>query len=129
MAIRHLLNLTRRPHKPSSLTQPARFASLSPAVATPPPKPSPPPPDQMIYDRLAEVVKSKLKRLENPDPRFLRYASPHPTLADHTNILSSPQTRVTTLPNGLRVATESYPGATFTATVGVWIDAGSRFET
>tara|TARA_Y100001954_G_scaffold72499_1_gene79405 strand:+ start:2078 stop:3385 length:1308 start_codon:yes stop_codon:yes gene_type:complete len=34
---------------------------------------------------------------------------------------------VTTLANGLRVATESVPGAE-TATVGVWIDAGSRYE-
>lgn len=36
-------------------------------------------------------------------------------------------TRITTLPNGMRVATEALPGAE-TATVGVWIDAGSRFE-
>lgn len=35
-------------------------------------------------------------------------------------------TKVTTLPNGLRVATETRPvGA---AVVGVWIDAGTRFE-
>jgi len=38
-----------------------------------------------------------------------------------------PPTTVTTLPNGIRVATQK----TFdeTATVGVWIDAGSRYET
>lgn len=82
----------------------------------------------MIYDKLAEKVKSKLKQLENPDPRFLMYGSPHPTLVDHTRILSAPETRITTLPNGLRVATESNLSAR-TATVGVWIDAGSRFET
>lgn len=82
----------------------------------------------MIYDRLAEAVKSKLKQLENPDPRFLRYGSPHPTTTDQTRILSAPETRVTTLPNGLRVATQSNLAAQ-TATVGVWIDAGSRFET
>ncbi|KAI9025530.1 Metalloenzyme, LuxS/M16 peptidase-like protein [Hyaloraphidium curvatum] len=35
--------------------------------------------------------------------------------------------QVTTLPNGFRVATESNPNYQ-TATVGVWIDAGSRFE-
>lgn len=35
-------------------------------------------------------------------------------------------TRVTTLSNGMRVATENLGGET--ATVGVWIDAGSRFE-
>jgi processing peptidase subunit beta len=81
----------------------------------------------MIYDRLAESVKSKLKILENPDPRFLKYGSPHPTLKTHTHILSAPETRITTLPNGLRVATESNL-ASKTATVGVWIDAGSRFE-
>jgi len=37
-------------------------------------------------------------------------------------------TQVSTLPNGLTVATESHPHAQ-TATVGVWIDAGSRAET
>jgi len=38
-----------------------------------------------------------------------------------------PETRVTTLKNGLRVATEDY--GLPTCTVGIWIDAGSRFET
>lgn len=82
----------------------------------------------MIYDRLAEAVKAKLKNLENPDPKFLKYGSPHPTLTSHTHILAAPETKITTLPNGLRVATESNLAAK-TATVGVWIDAGSRFET
>lgn len=36
--------------------------------------------------------------------------------------------QITTLPSGLRVASESRP-FTDTATVGVWIDAGSRYET
>jgi len=36
-------------------------------------------------------------------------------------------TTVTTLPNGLRVASETMPGQS--ATVGVWVDTGSRFET
>jgi len=35
---------------------------------------------------------------------------------------------VTVLPNGLRVATETIPFAE-TATVGMWINSGSRFET
>ena len=39
-----------------------------------------------------------------------------------------PETKITTLPNGFRIATESNPNNQ-TATVGVWIDAGSRFET
>lgn len=41
---------------------------------------------------------------------------------------NSPFTEVSTLSNGLTVATESHPHAQ-TATVGVWIDAGSRAET
>ncbi len=36
--------------------------------------------------------------------------------------------QVTTLPNGLRVATEQIPFAE-TTTVGLWIASGSRFET
>lgn len=36
--------------------------------------------------------------------------------------------QVTRLDNGLRVGTEATPFAE-TATVGVWIDAGSRYET
>lgn len=48
------------------------------------------------------------------------------TFATATNL--SPITQTTTLSNGLTVATESHPHAQ-TATVGVWIDAGSRAET
>ncbi|XP_041007660.1 probable mitochondrial-processing peptidase subunit beta, mitochondrial isoform X1 [Juglans microcarpa x Juglans regia] len=132
MAFKQLLSLSRRSHRAaaSAFTQAVRSASTSPAIATPSslPSSSPPPPDAMIYDRLAEAVKSKIKQLDNPDPRFLKYGSPHPAVSDHTRILSAPETRVTTLPNGLRVATESNL-AVGTATVGVWIDAGSRFET
>ncbi|KAH9313198.1 hypothetical protein KI387_028233, partial [Taxus chinensis] len=80
------------------------------------------------YDVLAEEVKQKLKKLKNPDPRFLQYNDPVPTLVDHGSILAAPATRVTVLDNGMRVATESDLTAQ-TATVGVWIDAGSRFET
>ena len=59
---------------------------------------------------------------------FTRFASPVPSAFSHAGILGAPATRVTTLPNGLRVATESTPFAE-SATVGVWIDAGSRYET
>ncbi|GAB4831730.1 hypothetical protein Ancab_005742 [Ancistrocladus abbreviatus] len=132
MALKHFLSLARRSRSRCSSTSPLpqhRSSSTSTAVAAHSEslKLSPPPPNAMIYDRLAESVKSKLKRVENPDPRFLIYNSPHPTLIDHTSILSVPATKVTTLPNGLRVATESNLAAR-TATVGVWIDAGSRFE-
>ncbi|XP_023523932.1 probable mitochondrial-processing peptidase subunit beta, mitochondrial [Cucurbita pepo subsp. pepo] len=122
MAIKHLLTLARTSHRRSaSFSQAVRSASTSPP-------PFPPPSYAMIYDRFMERMKPKLKQLENPDPRFLKYGSPHPTITDHTRILSAPETRITTLPNGLRVATESNLAAR-TATVGVWIDAGSRFET
>ncbi|THU74596.1 hypothetical protein C4D60_Mb04t35050 [Musa balbisiana] len=126
MALRKLLTLSRRP-----LLLSGRFASTSAVAALANPAadaPSLAKPPVMLYDRHAEAVRSKIKRLDDPEPRFLRYASPHPTLADHTPILAAPDTRVTTLPNGLRIATESTL-ASRTATVGVWIDAGSRFET
>lgn len=42
-------------------------------------------------------------------------------------VLNAPATEVTTLENGLRIASEGGHGDT--ATVGVWIDAGSRYET
>nr|GLL34156.1 probable mitochondrial-processing peptidase subunit beta, mitochondrial [Ipomoea trifida] len=131
MATRHLLSFTRRSRTfaPSCLSQSTRSASQSLAQASEDPAPvSPPPPEFMIYDRLAESVKSKLKRLGRPDLRFLKYNSPHPVETNHAPILSAPETKVTTLPNGLRVATESNLAAK-TATVGVWTDAGSRFET
>ncbi|KAK7287320.1 hypothetical protein RIF29_00557 [Crotalaria pallida] len=124
MTFKHLLSAAHRRRSASFF----RSASSIPAVSTSSSPPSPPPPNAMIYDRLAESVKSKLRQLENPDPRFLKHGSPVPTLSDHTRILAAPETRVTTLPNGLRVATESNLGFK-TATVGVWIDAGSRFET
>ncbi|XP_050438904.1 mitochondrial-processing peptidase subunit beta [Adelges cooleyi] len=41
--------------------------------------------------------------------------------------VSFPETKVTTLENGMRIATED--NGSLTATVGLWIDAGSRWET
>ncbi|KAH1038459.1 hypothetical protein J1N35_040202 [Gossypium stocksii] len=118
MAIKQLLSLARRSRKPSSSLTVARSSHYAAA---------PPPPTAMIYDRLAHCVNSRLRKLEHPDSRFLKYGSPHPTQTSHTHILSSPETKITTLSNGLRVATESSLHCR-TATVGVWIDAGSRFE-
>lgn len=43
-------------------------------------------------------------------------------------VLRAPSTDISTLPSGLRVASEPVVGSA-TATVGVWIDAGSRYET
>ncbi|MEQ2281089.1 hypothetical protein AMECASPLE_026771, partial [Ameca splendens] len=48
------------------------------------------------------------------------------TPAPHHVTLNVPETKVTTLENGLRVASED-SGLT-TCTVGLWIDAGSRYE-
>lgn len=42
-------------------------------------------------------------------------------------ILNVPETKVTTLDNGMRVATED--SGLETCTVGIWIDSGSRYET
>lgn len=59
---------------------------------------------------------------------FLKSTSPVPNSEDFSPLLSAiPETQVTTLPNGLRVATESVPFAE-TATVGLYVAAGSRFE-
>ncbi|KAK1441746.1 metalloprotease [Babesia gibsoni] len=44
-----------------------------------------------------------------------------------TNVLNQPPCEITTLKNGLRVASVWMPGSS--STVGVWIDSGSRFET
>ncbi|KAK7001258.1 hypothetical protein SK128_005122 [Halocaridina rubra] len=54
------------------------------------------------------------------------YAAAAPVSYEQT-LLNVPATRVTVLDNGMRVATED-SGAP-TATVGLWIDTGSRFET
>ena len=54
------------------------------------------------------------RSLASSAPRFPSY------------VLNAPATEVTTLPNGVRVATEGGHGET--ATVGVFIDAGSRYE-
>lgn len=43
-------------------------------------------------------------------------------------MLGAPKTQVTRLPNGFTIATEANPNYN-TATTGIWIDAGSRFET
>nr|KAF6338373.1 peptidase, mitochondrial processing subunit beta [Pipistrellus kuhlii] len=51
---------------------------------------------------------------------------PRSTQAAAQVVLNVPETRVTHLPNGLRVASEDSGLAT--CTVGLWIDAGSRYE-
>ncbi|KAH8967335.1 hypothetical protein BDL97_03G073400 [Sphagnum fallax] len=80
------------------------------------------------WQRIATVTAVRHGRAPAvPDERFQRYNSPVPSRIDHTPILSTPELKLTTLPNGFRVATESNLSAD-SATFGVWIDAGSRFE-
>lgn len=55
------------------------------------------------------------------------FSTSAPAAATSAPPLLTPETQITTLPSGLRVATEKRHGET--ATVGVWIDAGSRYET
>jgi processing peptidase subunit beta len=56
-------------------------------------------------------------------------ASPKVLKSSYAASLSAvPATHITTLSNGFRVASESTANS-HTATVGIWIDAGSRFET
>ncbi|KAJ8508376.1 hypothetical protein ONZ45_g9346 [Pleurotus djamor] len=70
---------------------------------------------------ISRTVLSRALRSAARSPRSLR------TFATAHNV-SGPFTEVSTLSNGLTVATEAHPNAQ-TATVGVWIDAGSRAET
>ena len=51
----------------------------------------------------------------------------NPSITYEQTLLNVPETRVTAIKNGLRVASEDY--GIPTCTVGVWIDAGSRYET
>jgi len=51
----------------------------------------------------------------------------NPSTQLQQTLLNVPETRVTSTKNGLRVASED--DGLSTCTVGVWIDAGSRFET
>ncbi|KAF9046671.1 Metalloenzyme, LuxS/M16 peptidase-like protein [Panaeolus papilionaceus] len=68
---------------------------------------------------VTRTVLSRAIRSAARSPRVLRgFATAH----------NLPFSEVSTLPNGLTVATEAQPHAQ-TATVGVWIDAGSRAET
>jgi len=57
----------------------------------------------------------------------LRSRSTAASAAFEQTLVNTPPTRVTVLDNGMRVATEDSGVAT--ATVGLWVDTGSRYET
>ncbi|KAI0508048.1 hypothetical protein KFK09_014182 [Dendrobium nobile] len=79
---------------------------------------------------LSLFVSSKPLEESIPDARFLKHSTPEPRLVDHTPFLLFPQVRLSTLPNGIRVVTQAAPASSLhMASIGVWIDAGSRFET
>ncbi|RZC54664.1 hypothetical protein C5167_013515 [Papaver somniferum] len=117
MALKHSLRKTHTVRKLNNLTHTCPFISTSQSSG----------PSLMVTcDQPAALIESN--RLEKPNPKFLKYSLPHPVVIDPSIILSFPETRVTTLPNGLRVATESNLAAK-TATISAWIDAGSRHDT
>eukprot|EP01133_Synstelium_polycarpum_P016698 gene16698-19851_t len=60
-----------------------------------------------------------------PGMRHFGETGPAPMLTDFLH--KSPETKVTTLSNGIRVATEQSFGET--ASIGVWVDSGSVYET
>jgi processing peptidase subunit beta len=66
------------------------------------------------------------RNIIKPVKRPLLYPSNRNIVSALKQKLELPETKVTTLPSGFRVASETTPLST--ATVGVWIDAGSRYE-
>jgi len=77
-------------------------------------------------------VTASASRIFGNTPRVLQNASQRQrsTAAEATyeqTLLNVPETQVTKLDNGLRIASEN--SGIPTATVGLWIDAGSRYET
>lgn len=77
---------------------------------------------------LGSVRSSSSSSVVAEDSAFLKYGNPTPVPQPFLPALGYvPEVQVTTLENGLRVATSNTANAE-TAAVGVWIDAGSRFE-
>ncbi|XP_034287372.1 cytochrome b-c1 complex subunit 1, mitochondrial [Pantherophis guttatus] len=80
-----------------------------------------------VYRALGSVASRALLR-GSCAPRSLQGLVKRGSTATYANVLSNlPETEVTTLDNGLRIASEksNHP----TCTVGVWINVGSRYET
>ncbi|KAF3793308.1 Processing peptidase subunit beta [Nymphaea thermarum] len=74
------------------------------------------------------TISSLSAALPNHQPPAEGNAGVSRGLEDEAPFLLFPETRISELANGVRVVTQSSLAAR-TATVGVWIDAGSRFET
>ncbi|CAD7084923.1 unnamed protein product [Hermetia illucens] len=71
------------------------------------------------------LLSNTLRNLSKGTNLIQRYKSSHAPSVQKV-LLNVPPTQVTALGNGLRVASEDSGAAT--ATVGLWIDAGSRYE-
>ena len=68
----------------------------------------------------ARSLRSSAAARRQPTPSRLLHVQSGPQVAD-------PPVQITTLPNGIRVATENTPG--HFSSVGLYVDAGSRYET
>jgi len=75
-----------------------------------------------LYKTNALLHQTRRGFRSNPCPLFGASTS----LSYNKALLNVPPTNVTTLENGIRVASED--SGSPTATVGIWIDAGSRYE-
>ncbi|KAK5934436.1 hypothetical protein CgunFtcFv8_014836 [Champsocephalus gunnari] len=75
--------------------------------------------------RVGSTVGRALAKSRNPILLSLRRGQSSVSYAQ--SLLGAPETHLTTLDNGLRVASEETGHAT--CTVGLWISAGSRYET
>lgn len=78
----------------------------------------------MWSNLMADAVNARLKWPERPGRRFIRYVSSD---SYHTSIMAMPETHVTTLPNGIRVATESRRDINI-ATVSTWFSQLHLFQ-
>lgn len=71
---------------------------------------------------ISKLLREATKQTQGTKTKtILRSLSTYPAY-----VTKAPATEVSTTSNGVRVASETIPGET--ATVGVWIDAGSRYE-
>lgn len=77
--------------------------------------------------RAANAVTRVLLRARRSHPALLKSPALRGTATFAQALQSVPETQVSQLDNGLRVASEQSSHAT--CTVGVWIDVGSRYET
>ncbi|KAJ3182381.1 55 kDa erythrocyte membrane protein [Geranomyces variabilis] len=80
---------------------------------------------------LARSAALRARTASYSSPAVLTSPSPSTRSVNYTypqSLGNVPETKITKLANGFTIASESNPNYQ-TATVGVWIDAGSRFET